>query len=413
MSCPVVADFDPLSEGFARDNPFPLLQQLSDEHRVFFAPELQMYFVTHHADVVEILSATDGKRFSAANVSSPVCPISEAAQAILADDGYRRLPALTNADPPRHTMVAGAVRKCMSVRRLKVLEPMVRAKGEELVDAMVAKPVADLVKDLAFPLPAYAGLGLLGLPNEDFEQIKAWAGNRAQLTYGRPTADQQVQAARDVVDFWHYCEQFVARRAGDLSDDFTSDMIRLHQEDPDTPDLTDLVSIVYSMAAAGHETTTNFIANGVLTLLRQPDSWQRLVDDADAIPRAVEELLRYDPPVTTWRRQAVVDTTIGDVAIPAGAQVALLFAAANRDGNQFANPNELDLGRVNAAEHLAFGKGPHYCKGAALARVEMKVCLELLTRRAPHLRLERDVGAQDYPPNLSLRGPSTLLVRTA
>ena len=125
----------------------------------------------------------------------------------------------------------------MSVRRLKLLEPMVGAKGEELVHAMVAKPMADLVADLAFPLLAYAGLGLLGFPEEDFEQIKAWAGNRAQLTYGRLTADEQVQAARDVVDFWRFCDQFVARRAEDLRDDFTSDMIRLHQEDPDTPDL--------------------------------------------------------------------------------------------------------------------------------------------------------------------------------
>jgi len=413
MRCPVVADFDPLSDGFARDNPFPLLQQLSDEHRVFFSPEMQMYFVTRHADIVEVLSASDGKRFSAGNASAPVCPITEAAQAVLAEGGYRRLPALTNADPPRHTMIAAGVRKCMSVRRLKLLEPMVRAKGEELVDAMVAKPVADLVADLAFPLPAFAGLGLLGFPEEDFEQIKAWAGNRAQLTYGRLTADEQVQAARDVVDFWHYCAQFVTHRAEDLRDDFTSDMIRLHQSDPDTPDLTDLVSIVYSMALAGHETTTNFIANGVLTLLRHPDSWQRLVDDPAAIPRAVEELLRYDPPVTTWRRQAVVDTTIGDVAIPAGAQVALLFAAANRDGSQFANPDELDLARPNATEHLTFGKGPHYCKGAPLARLEMKVCLEALTQHAPRLRLEGDVSADDYPPNLSLRGPRRLLVRTA
>ena len=91
----------------------------------------------------------------------------------------------------------------------------------------------------------------------------------------------------------------------------------------------------------------------------------------------------------------------------------MLFAAANRDGNQFANPDELDLARPNATEHLAFGKGPHYCKGAPLARLEMKVCLEALTQRVPHLRLEGEVGAQDYPPNLSLRGPRRLLVRTA
>ena len=412
MRCPVVADFDPLSQEFGRDDPYPVFQQLSEQYRAFYSPGLDMYFVTRHADIIEVLSTSDGKRFSAANASAPVCPLSEAATAVLAEGGYRRLPALTNADPPRHSMIAAAVRKCMSVRRLKMLEPMVRAKGEELVDVLLAKPTADLVADLAFPLPAFAGLGLLGFPEQDFEQIKAWAGIRSQLTYGRLNTDDQVRAARDVVDFWHHCDQFVTWRAQNLGDDFTSDMIRLHHADPDTPDLTDLVSVVYSMALAGHETTTNFISNGVLALLRRPADWQRLVDDPAGIPRAVEELLRYDSPVTMWRREAVVDVMIGDVDVPAGAQVALLLAAGNWDGDQFPNPEHLDLERSNAVEHLAFGRGPHYCKGAALARMEMAVCLELLTQRAPHLRLEREVGADDYPPNLALRGPRRLLVRT-
>lgn len=410
MSCPVVDEFDPLSAEFEITDPYPLLEKLQAEHRVFYASALDMYVLTRREDIVWALSNSEGDVFSAGNASSPVCPVANEAQQILADGGFRRLPTLTNADPPRHDHIGPAVRQCMSAGRLRKLEPRLRTKAEELIDAMLAKPVADLVVDLAFPLPAYAGLGLLGFPEEDFERIKSWVGNRVLLTYGRLSPGEQCAAARDVVTFWQYVERFVATRTHTPQDDFTSDLIELAGADPDGPTADELVSVVYSIALAGHETTTNLITNAMLAILRRPEVWRRLCEQPALAVRATEEALRYDSPVSIWRRRAAKDVIIGDVTIPAGAQVAMLFGVANRDPEKFSDAEEFIADRFNAGEHLSFGKGRHYCKGAPLARLEMKICLELLADKAPGLHLVEGPAADDYPRNLSFRGPRRLLV---
>jgi len=151
---------------------------------------------------------------------------------------------------------------------------------------------------------------------------------------------------------------------------------------------------VYSMALAGHDSTTNAMGNMLRQLLSHPQQWQALVDDPTLIPNAVEESLRFDGPVSGHRRTVAVDTELAGVALPAGARLVLLFASGDRDPAHFPEPDLLDVARDNAAEHLSFGKGVHFCLGAPLARMEMRIALELLTARAPGMRLVAD---QDFP----------------
>jgi cytochrome P450 len=405
-TCPIAHGLRWLDQDFLAD-PFTALARLRHEAPVLYEPEIDHYVVTRYADIERVL--LDRTTFAAANASSPIWPPAAEAQRILTDQGYKRVPTLNNADPPRHAPMRKAVLACMSPRRLRSLEPELRDHARGLVESVVDHPVADLVAELAFPLPAHAGLGLLGFPLDDIERIKAWSDKRVLFTYGRLPADEQVQVAGNVVAFWNYIEDFIRIRDDERRDDFTSDLLRYHDEHPDAVTLDDVVNIVYSMALAGHESTTNLIANGLRHLLTDRRQWEAVCADRTLVPNAVEEALRYDPPILGHRRLAAVDTDIGGVPVPAGAKVILLFASAHRDPGHFPGADDVDVRRANADEHLSFGKGVHFCLGAPLARMEMRIVLDLLTELTPQMRLVPD-QAYPYSPNALFRSLLQLLV---
>ena len=402
----MTSDVGWLQQDFLVD-PYPLLADLREQSPVFFDEELGYYVVTRYDDIERCL--VDRTTFLAQGASSPVWPPIEAAQRILTEQGYKRVPTLNNADPPRHGPMRKAVFTCMSRARLAALEPELREYATELVTTLVEQPVADLIADLAFPLPGRAGLGLLGIPVEDFDQIKAWSGGRVLFTYGHLPEDEQVQVAHNVIAFWQYVEQYVTDRDRDRSDDFTSDMLRYRDEHPDEVTTDDVVNIVYSMALAGHDSTTNAMGNMLRHLLAHQDQWRALVENPALVPNAVEEALRFDGPVSGHRRTVAVDTEIGGVPIPAGSRLVLLFGSADRDPEHFPEPDRLDVRRENSAEHLSFGKGVHFCLGAPLARMEMRIALELLTEHAPDMHLVDD-QAFPYVPITMFRSLEHLFV---
>ena len=404
VACPVLAGFDPLAEGFLND-PYGALSAWREESPVFYEPTLDYFLVTRYADIRAIMS--DRERFSAANASSPIWPVAPEARAVL-DAGFPRVPTLNNADPPRHTVMRKAVLACLPPRRFAALEPGLRDYAGGLVERLVAQPVADLVSEFSFPFPAFAAFSLLGFPQEDTDMIRSWCGRRVLLTYGRVPADEQVEIARRVVEFWDYAKQFVHDRHHDLGDDFTSDLLRLHDENPERISVFDITNIVYSMALAGHETTMNLITNTVHALLVQRERWEALCADPSLVPGAIEEGMRFDTPIITWRRVAREDTEIGGVTIPAGAKVMLLFGSAHYDPAKFADPETFDPARPNASDHFAFGHGAHFCLGAPLARLEGRIALELLVAAAPDLHLAKE--SVRYTPTLVLHGIERLLV---
>jgi cytochrome P450 len=403
--CPVSSGVDWLGQDFLAE-PFDVLARLRAESPVFYDPELGHYLVTRYADVEEVLR--DRATFLAANASASIWPPSEAAQQVLRDSGYRRVPTLNNADPPRHAPMRKATRTCMTPRRMATLEPDLRTFARGLVTDLAARDEVDLVETLADPLPAHAGLGLLGFPDEAAQQILAWSDKRVLFTYGHLPDDEQVDVARSVVSFWKFIEEFVHEKVADPGDDFTSDLLHYREENPEVT-MDDVVNIVYSLALAGHDSTSNAIANTLRRLLAVPEQWKALCAEPEAIPNAVEEGLRFDPPVMGHRRLAATDTEIGGVAVPAGAKLVLLFASAGRDARHFAHPDAFDVHRANAVEHLTFGKGVHFCLGAPLARLELRIVLELLTELTPEMQL---VEGQtfEYSPNALFRSLRALLV---
>jgi cytochrome P450 len=404
--CPVAHGYDPLDPATVLD-PYPVFNRLRDEGPVFYMPDLDHYIVTRYDDVEQVL--LDRDTWSAANASSPLSPICAAAQQILAA-GFHRVPTLNNSDPPRHGPMRKSVLTVMTPRRLKALEPTLRAYADALVRGFAADDVIDLVDRLAFPFPGYAAFSLLGFPADDTEMLKEWSAQRVLLTYGRLSDEAQVDVARIVVAFWEYCVAHVANRRAQRADDLTSDLLDLADEKPEQLNDFDIVNMVYSMALAGHETTCNTIGNGMRALLSDRTQWQALIDEPSVIDNAVEEILRFDGPVLNHRRIARVDTSIGGVEIPAGSKVMMCFASASHDPAHFELPDEFDVRRPDAELHFAFGKGPHFCLGAALGRLEVRIVIELLTTLTPEMSLVED-QVFEYSPNALFRGMRALMVR--
>jgi cytochrome P450 len=238
-------------------------------------------------------------------------------------------------------------------------------------------------------------------------RIEEWTGQLAQLTADGVTADEQRAAARESVEFERYLGTAVAERRAVGRDDLLTDLIRARAGDAAPLADTEIVSLLISLVLAGQEPTANLIASALVLLLHRPDLWAAAGHDRDLVGAVVEETLRIDAPVQGAYRRAVFDVQIAGVTIPACAQVFALFAAANRDGAAFDRPDEFDPGRPDHEPHLAFGRGIHYCLGAALARMEAVTALRLLRERLPGLHLAPGFRIP-YVPNLIHRGPHTL-----
>jgi hypothetical protein len=347
--------------------------------------------------------------FSSSVTLTPLTPPSDEARAILEAVAFYRPPNLINADPPRHTKVRAFVQEAMTPRRLRDMEPIVREWAGGRIKAMIDLGRADVFAELAFPLPALTGLRLLGFPQEDLEMIKDWCHDRVEFTYGRARPEEQGRVATNVAAFWEYVNGFVAKRIAEPVDDLASDLARRHLEDPEGFTPRDIATVLFEMAVASHETTTNLITNGLRRLLEQREQWEKIVADGGLISNAVEECLRYDGSVVSWRRRAVEDVTIGDVQIPKDSTVLILLSSANRDPEKFAEAERFDITRKDARKHLTFGKGIHFCQGAPLARMEARVVFELLREMAPGMRIVPDQQFT-FTPNVVMRGPNSLWV---
>jgi cytochrome P450 len=196
-------------------------------------------------------------------------------------------------------------------------------------------------------------------------------------------------------------------RRDNPADDFTSELLAAHAENPDDLSYVEVQSVIYGLSFAGHEIVRNAISNALLCVLGERENWERLCNDPTLIKGAIEEVLRFNSAQTSWRRITTCDTEFRGVTLPKGTQVFMSLAAANRDPRRFDNPDRYDMDRANADKHIAFGRGPHICLGRLLAKLELSIVLELLVAKLPSLRL---VIGQDlsYLPNFSFRGPGTL-----
>jgi cytochrome P450 len=401
--CPMRGeDFDP----FDLSDPFPSYQRLRAETPVFYEETIGYWIVSRYADIKAVFE--DFRTFSAENAQAPMRPLCETAKQVLKRADFTAYSGLSARVPPDHTRIRKAVSSAFTPRRYRALAPLVRDTVDAMLDAMLAKPKGDLVADLAYDLPALTMLTLLGVEAEKVAEVKRWAKSRVLLTWGNVSDAEEVAHAENLVAYWNYCLAVVAARHARRMDDLPGDLVALQQEGVEITD-HEIASFCYSLLTAGHETTTNLIANGLLALLRHRQAWIALVADKAKIPGAIEEILRYAQSVVAWRRKVKAATSIGGVQIPEGANLLLLLASANRDEQVFVNGEQFDIERENARTHVSFGYGIHFCPGSSLAKMQLQIVIEELTARVPTLRLAPDQTI-DYARNTSFRAPDSILV---
>ncbi|MEV4678213.1 cytochrome P450 [Actinomadura sp. NPDC049382] len=286
-------------------------------------------------------------------------------------------------DPPDHTRLRGLMAKAFTSRRVERLRPRVQEITDGLLDGIAARGAADLIEDLAVPLPVQVICELLGVPASDRARFREWT---AVLTVPALTSEARAHR-RDVARAFNgYLTEVIAERRARPEDDLVSALITARDGDAALTE-PELLAGIALLLIAGHETTVNLIGNGVLALLREPDQMALLRAEPELLPAAVEELLRYDGPVErASQRIALEDMEIAGTFVPKGAWVHVSLGAADRDPAVFDDPDRLDVTRA-PKRHVAFGHGLHFCLGAPLARLEGQIAIGGLLDRFPGLAL--------------------------
>jgi pimeloyl-[acyl-carrier protein] synthase len=309
-------------------------------------------------------------------------------------------------NPPDHTRLRGLVHKAFTPRIVEQMRDRIQAITDGLLDRVASGRHADLIADLAYPLPVTVIAELLGIPAHDHDQFHTWSDDLARSLDLTDDPEVYNRASRSAEALTEYLRETIARRRRKPQNDLLSALIAAEEGGGRLTE-DELYATCALLLVAGHETTVNLIGNGMLALLRHPDQLRQLRAEPRLIKSAIEELLRYDSPVQLTGRVALADLDIRGQMIRAGQQVVFLLGSANHDPARFADPPSLDI-RRDPNPHLAFGSGIHYCLGAPLARLESQIAIGGLLRRMPNLILATE--AVMYRDNLTLRGLRALPV---
>ena len=400
LAKPLLGGFNPFLPEFRAD-PYPFYRTLRAK-RVHVSRLLgSTVLLPRYDDIVAVLGDA---RFSVDRPQADVFRRLQPFRGLSPEFNRAVFGTLLMLDPPAHTRLRRMVNKAFTPRVVENLRARIQLLVDELLDAAAPRHAMELIHDLAYPLPVTVIAELLGISIDDRARFKQWSDELAVLLDPLQAVDGFGPAERAFAEIAAYMRPIFAERRHAPRDDLLSALAAV-EDQGQTLDETELLSLTMLILGAGHETTTNLIANAVLALLRNPSERRRLQDDPSLIGSAVEEFLRYDSPVQTTDRVATTDCEIAGHPVRKGTVVALLLGAANRDPGHFEDPERLDLGRRDN-HHLSFGHGVHFCLGAALARVEAQIAIASLLRRFPDL--DGDRAPSEWKRSIVLRGPTAM-----
>jgi cytochrome P450 len=320
-----------------------------------------------------------------------------------------RTRSFLSLDPPDHTRLRRLVAKAFTPRVVATLRPRITEITDDLLSAAGGGEM-ELVSELAYPLPVRIISELLGVPPADHARFAGWSAKLAhsvQPSFGALDPVMLAETEQAAQEFADYFTELIAVRRSSPADDLLTELIRA-EDAGDRLTVDELIATCVLLLVAGHETTVGLISDAMLALLRNTGQLAALSADPDLAASAVEETLRYDPPVQLTGRVARGAMTIGGQEPRDGAVLLLLLAATGRDPAVFADPDVFDITR-GAREHLAFAAGPHFCLGAPLARLEATIALRAIAARV--MGLELDESSLVYKPNFNLRGPEHMVVQ--
>lgn len=388
----------------ARADPYPLYRRYRETDPMNRTP-IGIWTLTRHADVLAVLR---DDRFSAdprnATVLEQFFPQTEDEDNPIREVAGR---VLLFTDPPDHTRMRNLVNQAFTRRVVERLRPHIEQLVERLLDDVAGE--ADVIADLAYPLPALVICELMGVPTEDRDRFKGLSADVAPILDPITPPEVMRKAVETVQIFREYFGALLAERRADPKDDLLTALINAEDEQ-ETLTEQEVLGLCVLLFIAGHETTQNLVGNGLLALLRHPDQLQRLREDPGLMRNAVEELLRYDSPVQLTARAALEDIEVAGETVNKGEEVIAILGAANRDPEVFDDPETLDVTR-DRPQILSFGGGVHFCLGAPLARMEAQIVFRALLDRFSDIELATD--EQTFRNTLTLRGLESLPVRLA
>jgi cytochrome P450 len=386
--------FNPFDAEF-RANPYPHFPALLDGPPRQLNLFMPTTLIARYDDVIAVLH--DHERFT---VRRPEMPYRERI------DPFGGAPTILTADPPIHSRLRRLVSKAFTPRRVRELEPRVREITNDLLSRAKDSSEFEAMAALANPLPVIVIAELLGVSPDDHAQFKQWSNDMIS-SFGQDMASGPSPAgiaARN--ELRRYLADAIKQRSANPADDLISALVTARDES-DALSENELLAFVVLLLLAGNETTTNLIGNGLLALCRHPEQQDRLRKNRELIPSAIEEMLRYDPPVQMTVRIPTVATNIGGTDVAPGGIAFIVLAAANRDPSHFPKSETFDVAR-NPNEHVSFGEGIHFCLGAPLARLEGAIAIESMLEKFPRLQLANPGAKLEYRGSMALRGLSEL-----
>jgi cytochrome P450 len=382
-------------------SPYPFYQRLRETDPVHWDPYLHAWVVTRYADVVTVL-----QRFLGARTPTPE-KLSALGLDHLVPIAGVMVKQMLFLDPPAHGRIRRLAAAAFTPGRVELLRARINEIADALIDRVASAGTMEIMADFANPLPAIMTAEMFGLAPDDHPRLKRWSQDFAEMLGNfQHNPGRAANALRSLEEMTGYFREALRRQANEPRDGLVS-CLTTAEVDGDRLTEDEVVANLIVTMVGGLETTTNLIGNGLLTLLRHPDDLERLREDFNLIPTAIEELLRYESPSQHTARLVPEALELDGKHLMKGQAVIAVMGAANRDPERYPDPDQLDVARHDN-RHLAFGWAAHHCFGAPLARIEGQVAFETILRRLPSLRLRP--GPITWRPNLGLRGLSALHV---
>lgn len=387
--------------------PFHAYDQLRDDQPVYLDPLTGHYVLTRYEDVRKALLNVKALRNRTGLNATRQDPV---ANALYSAKGWLPLDTLVSNDPPEHRIYRTLVDKVFTAARVAALEPRIEEIIEELIDGFVGQNEIDFLDAFAVNLPMFVIAEQLGIAREDKARFKLWSDVSVESVSPIVTPEREIEIATLIVEMQNYMAERIERVRRQPDETLISHLANT-ETDGRLLDVRELQSIIHQILVAGNETTTTTLASGMKLFIEQPELAEAIHDDPGLARPFIEETLRMLAPVQVLFRKVAEDIAIRGVDIPAGSMVEVRFGAANRDPQQYPQPDAIDLKRANAQSHLAFGAGPHLCIGNQLARGELRLAFQALTRRLKNFRASRGDESYRWITSFIAHGPDQLWMR--
>jgi cytochrome P450 len=392
-----------------QESPFEYYHALHEQAPVYLMPDTGAYLVSRYRDVQHVIGHPEIWSNDLLGKAGFSMFQHEEARDVLESKGWPRDTKL-QTDPPEHRHYRALVATAFTAGRVKALAPFIRSIAEALVDEMAESHECEFVQDFAAWLPIRVLTELLGLPPQDAPQIKHWSDAWVEPLGGDITKQREIEVAELGVELQRYLADWMEKKRAEPGEDLLTDLAHARFPDGQPLPMGEKMGLAEHLLVGGHETVTSALASSLMLLIQHPDVESQLRLEPALIPRFVEESLRLESPSQGFFRYALEESEVGGVRIPKGAMVQVRFAAANRDPEQFPDPDVIDLHRPNAGSHMAFSQGEHHCIGAPLARLELQTAIRAILERFEAFELSPGERLEHLP-GLALRTLRSLRVR--